>query len=87
MSDKPMILTDQNSGESVELPIIRGTEGEPTFEIKAVPASLGYFTYDPGYAATASCTSKITFIDGEKGITPSSNWPNRATSSKSHTCS
>ena len=68
MSEKPMILTDQNSGESVELPINRGTEGEPTFEIKAVPSKLGYFTYDPGYAATASCTSKITFIDGGKGI-------------------
>ena len=68
MSDKPAILTDQNSGKSVELPVIRGTEGEPTLDIKAVPSSLGYFTFDPGYASTASCTSNITFIDGGQGI-------------------
>ncbi len=68
MSDKPVILTDQNTGKSVELPIIRGTEGEPTLDIKSVAPELGYFTYDPGYAGTASCTSKITFIDGGKGI-------------------
>jgi citrate synthase len=68
VSEKPAILTDQNNGKSVELPIIRGTEGEPTLDIKAVAPELGYFTYDPGYAGTASCTSKITFIDGGQGI-------------------
>jgi citrate synthase len=68
MSDKHVILTDEFSEKSVELPVVRGTEGEPTLDIKAVPKELGYFTYDPGYAATASCTSKITFIDGNKGI-------------------
>ncbi len=68
MSDKPLILTDPNTDRSVELPVIRGSEGEPTIDIKAVPSKLGYFTYDPGYAATASCTSSITFIDGNRGI-------------------
>jgi citrate synthase len=52
----------------VDLPVIRGTEGEPTLDIKAVPSTLGYFTFDPGYGATASCTSTITFIDGGEGI-------------------
>ena len=37
-------------------------------DIKALPSELGYFTYDPGFSATAACTSKITFIDGDKGI-------------------
>lgn len=68
MSDHPVIIKDENSGQSLELPVIRGTEGEPTLYIKALPSTLGYFTYDPGFTATASCTSTITFIDGNKGI-------------------
>jgi citrate synthase len=68
VSQKPLTLTDTASGTSLELPVVSGTEGEPTLDIKAVPSTLGYFTYDPGFAATASCTSKITFIDGTKGI-------------------
>jgi citrate synthase len=68
MSDQRVIITDESSGQSLELPVISGTEGEPTLQIKALPSTLGYFTYDPGFTATASCTSKITFIDGGKGI-------------------
>jgi len=68
VSDHRVIITDENSGKSLELPVIKGTEGEPTLEIKSLPSSLGYFTYDPGFTATASCTSGITFIDGGKGI-------------------
>ena len=68
MSDHPVIIKDENSGKSLELPVVKGTEGEPTLLIKALPATLGYFTYDPGFTATASCTSTITFIDGNKGI-------------------
>ena len=68
MSDQRVIITDHSTGKSLELPVIRGTEGEPTLQIKALPSTLGYFTYDPGFTATASCTSKITFIDGGKGI-------------------
>ncbi len=68
MASKRVILIDETAGKQVELPVLEGTEGEPTLDIKAVPGTLGYFTYDPGYAATASCTSKITFIDGNKGI-------------------
>ena len=64
MSDKHVTVTDESSGESLELPVIEGTEGEPCLQIKALPSTLGYFTYDPGFTATASCTSKITFIDG-----------------------
>ena len=68
MSDQRVVITDESNGKSLELPVIRGTEGEPTLQIKALPSTLGYFTYDPGFTATASCTSKITFIDGGKGI-------------------
>jgi len=68
MSDQRVTITDESTGKSLELPVIKGTEGEPTLQIKALPSTLGYFTYDPGFTATASCTSKITFIDGGKGI-------------------
>jgi len=68
MSDKRVTVTDGSSGKSLELPVIEGTDGEPCLQIKALPSTLGYFTYDPGFTATASCTSKITFIDGGKGI-------------------
>ncbi len=68
MSDNKVFLTDNASGKTIELPVIAGTEGEPTLDIKELPSELGYFTYDPGFASTAACTSKITFIDGNKGI-------------------
>jgi citrate synthase len=63
-----VIIKDESTGKSLELPVIQGTEGEPTVVIKSLPSTLGYFTYDPGFTATASCTSSITFIDGGKGI-------------------
>ena len=68
MSEKYVSITDQAAGKDLRLPVIEGTEGEPTLDIKALPSTLGYFTYDPGFSATAACTSKLTFIDGGKGI-------------------
>ena len=68
MTDPRVMINDESTGKSLELPVIRGTEGEPTLVIKSLPSTLGYFTYDPGFTATASCTSNITFIDGGKGI-------------------
>jgi citrate synthase len=68
MSDQRVVITDEGSGKSLELPVIKGTEGEPCLQIKALPSTLGYFTYDPGFTSTAACTSQITFIDGGKGI-------------------
>ena len=71
MSETPehsVIINDPASGKSAELPVVAGSEGEPTLDIKTLPSALGYFTYDPGFAATASCTSAITFIDGKNGV-------------------
>jgi len=50
-----------------ELPVLKGTAGTDVIDIRTL-GSHGYFTYDPGYLATASCESAITFIDGGKGI-------------------
>ena len=68
MKKKRVFITDESSGKHLDLPVIAGTEGEPTLDIKSLASELGYFTYDPGFASTAACTSKITFIDGGKGI-------------------
>jgi len=68
VAKKKVLVTDESSGKQLELPVVSGTEGEPTLDIKSLPSELGYFTYDPGFAATAACTSTITFIDGGKGI-------------------
>ena len=68
MSERHLELRDPESGDSVELPVIAGTAGEPTVDISSVPKTLGHFTYDPGFAATASCSSDITFINGQEGI-------------------
>ena len=54
-------------GKEIELPIYSGTLGPDVIDVKDVLAS-GHFTFDPGFMATASCESKITFIDGNKGI-------------------
>jgi citrate synthase len=51
----------------IELPILTGTLGEDVIDIRAL-GKHGYFTYDPGFLSTASCRSKITFIDGDRGI-------------------
>jgi citrate synthase len=68
VSSKKVLITDEAAGKELELPVIKGSEGEPTLDIKGLAPTLGYFTYDPGYGGTASCTSRITFIDGNKGI-------------------
>lgn len=51
----------------IDLPILSGTEGADVLDVRKLGAS-GYFTFDPGFLATASCESQITFIDGDKGI-------------------
>ena len=55
-------------GQSVTLPVLRGTEGETAIDIEKLRAQTGLITMDPGYGNTGSCKSAITFIDGEKGI-------------------
>ena len=55
-------------GKAVELPILKGTDGPAVVDIRKLYAEADVFTYDPGFTSTASCESKITFIDGDKGI-------------------
>ena len=54
--------------QQINLPILDGKEGPSVVDISKLYAETGMFTYDPGFMSTASCESKITFIDGDKGI-------------------
>jgi citrate synthase len=51
----------------IELPILKGTMGPEVIDVRKLGAN-GYFTLDPGFLATASCESQLTYIDGNKGI-------------------
>jgi len=62
------ILFEEQSGLSAELPIREGSTGPGVIDVQQLYRETGYFTFDPGYKATASCESALTFIDGEKGI-------------------
>lgn len=55
-------------GQSIELPIVQGTENEKSLDISKLRSETGYTTLDPAFVNTASCTSKITYLDGENGI-------------------
>jgi citrate synthase len=55
-------------GATYDLPIRKGTIGPDVIDINSLYQDTGCFTYDPGFTSTASCESKITFIDGDKGI-------------------
>jgi citrate synthase len=61
-------LIDNATGKKYELPVIKGSVGPSVIDVRKLYADTGYFTYDPGYTSTGSCESKITFIDGDKGV-------------------
>ena len=54
--------------QTIELPVLSGSENEKALDISKLRSTTGYITMDPGYGNTGSCESKITFLDGEKGI-------------------
>ncbi len=56
------------TNKSSTLPLLEGTLGTPVADIRKLYNELGVFTFDPGYGETASCESKITYIDGDNGI-------------------
>ena len=65
MADRKATL--QIDGQSIELPVLTGTAGYDVIDVRSL-GKHGYFTFDPGFLATGSCESKITYIDGDKGI-------------------
>jgi citrate synthase len=67
MESKRVATLTLDDGRSVELPILSGTLGPDVIDIRAL-GKLGVFTYDPAFFSTSSCTSNITFIDGDAGL-------------------
>jgi citrate synthase len=63
-----MTLTDNSNGKSIELPVLDGSVGPKVIDVRSLYAKTGYFTYDPGFMATAACRSSITYIDGDEGV-------------------
>jgi len=61
-------LTDNQAGSAVELPVLTGTLGPSVIDMRKLYGQTGHFTYDPGFTATGSCASDITYIDGEEGV-------------------
>ena len=66
MADKKAQLIIEGAAP-VELPVLTGTVGPDVIDVRSL-TSTGHFTFDPGFMSTASCESKITYIDGDKGI-------------------
>ena len=66
MSEKHATLTIE--GKSYTLPIVEGSEGDKALDIRSLRKDTGYITLDSGYMNTGSCSSEITFLDGELGI-------------------
>ena len=66
MADKKaQLIIEGNS--PIDLPMYSGTLGPDVIDVRGLTAE-GYFTFDPGFMATSSCESKITYIDGDKGV-------------------
>lgn len=67
MTDRKATLSIPGRDVPIELPMYSGTLGQDVIEVSGLTGE-GCFTYDPGFAATAACDSKITYIDGDRGI-------------------
>ena len=68
LKNKPFTLFNNETGQSIELPVLSASEGPNVLDIRNLYKKMGMFTYDPGFTSTASCDSAITFIDGNKGV-------------------
>jgi citrate synthase len=68
VSDKTVQITDSATNKTATFPIVTGTLGPPAIDIGKLNKETGYFTFDPGFAATAAARSAITFIDGDAGV-------------------
>lgn len=66
-SEVKATLSFSDGSPSIDLPIYKGTVGPDVIDIRKLYGQSGKFTYDPGFLSTASCNSKITYIDGDKG--------------------
>jgi citrate synthase len=67
MTDKKAHITIDSNDQSIDLPVYPSSIGPEVIDVSGI-TKQGYFTFDPGFMSTASCESKITYIDGDQGI-------------------
>ncbi|MBJ6610081.1 MAG: citrate synthase [Candidatus Thiothrix moscowensis] len=67
MTKQTVTLTDNATGKQIELDVLHPSVGPQCIDIRKLHKELGYFTYDPGFMSTASCSSQITYLDGDEG--------------------
>ncbi len=67
-SPKTVTLTQGEGGEQIELPVLDGSIGPSVVDIRKLYGATDMFTFDPGYGATGSCVSGLTYIDGDSGV-------------------
>ncbi len=68
MARDTVTIIDNATGRRMELEVRHGTMGPPAMDISNLYREFGYLTYDPGFQSTASCSSGITYIDGDQGL-------------------
>src|SRR5208282_6009651 len=68
MAEKTATLSFSDGTPQADLPVLAGTVGPDVVDIRTLYGKTGKFTYDPGFISTASCLSKITYIDGDQGV-------------------
>ncbi len=68
MNPTKKAVLSYGEGKSIEFPVLSGSIGPDVVDIRTLYAKTGLFTYDPGFMSTASCSSKITYIDGDQGV-------------------
>src|SRR5580658_3369676 len=83
MTTGTVTLTDNETGKSVDLPVLGGTIGPKVIDIRKLYGLTGHFTYDPGFMATAACRSSITYIDGDEGVLMYRGYPIQELAAKS----
>ena len=84
MNKNTVTITNNKTGESIEVPLIEGTQGPSAFDIGQLYRDAGLFSFDPGFFSTASCRSNITYIDGDAGILQYRGYPIEQLAEKSH---
>ena len=82
--NKKVDVVDTTSGQKVTLPVIDGSLGPSVIDIRKLYGETDRFTYDPGFSSTASCESKITYIDGDNGILMHRGYPIEQLAEKSN---
>ncbi len=68
MANDTLLIKHTGTGKQVEYPLLKSTLGADTVDIRNLYRDMGCFTHDPGFISTASCKSKITYIDGDNGV-------------------